>query len=161
MKKILALILAVCMVFSMGAVVQAAAVSGEFTGSAMGFGGEVTVTLTLADGKITACTATGDKETTGVGSVVIDTFPAIVAESGSIAVDAVSGATFSSNAFTEAAAAALTAAGLNPDDYKTAIETAAGEDRTVDVDVVIVGAGGAGMTAAIAAAGDGLNVVVV
>ena len=161
MKKILALILAVCMVFSMGAVVQAAAVSGEFTGSAMGFGGEVTVTLTLADGKITACTATGDKETTGVGSVVIDTFPAIVAESGSIAVDAVSGATFSSNAFAEAAAAALTAAGLNPDDYKTAIETAAGEDRTVDVDVVIVGAGGAGMTAAIAAAGDGLNVVVV
>ena len=161
MKKILALILAVCMVFSMGAVVQAAAVSGEFTGSAMGFGGEVTVTLTLSDGKITACTATGDKETTGVGSVVIDTFPAIVAESGSIAVDAVSGATFSSNAFAEAAAAALTAAGLNPDDYKTAIETAAGEDRTVDVDVVIVGAGGAGMTAAIAAAGDGLNVVVV
>ena len=161
MKKILALILAVCMVFSMGAVALAEGVSGEFTGTAMGFGGEVTVTLTLADGKITACTATGDKETTGVGSVVIDTFPAIVAESGSIAVDAVSGATFSSNAFAEAAAAALTAAGLNPDDYKTAIETAAAEDRTVDADIVIVGAGGAGMTAAIAASADGLNVVVV
>ncbi|MGM9604328.1 MAG: flavocytochrome c [Faecousia sp.] len=161
MKKVFALILAVCMVFSMGAVAQAAAVSGEFTGTAMGLGGDVTVTLTLADGKITACTATGDKETVGIGSVVIDTFPAIVAESGSIAVDAVSGATITSNAFVEAAAAALTAAGLNPDDYKTAIEAAAAEDRTVDADVVIVGAGGAGMTAAIAAAGDGLNVVVV
>lgn len=161
MKKILALILTVCMVLSMGAVVQAEGVSGEFTGTAQGLGGDVTVTLTLTDGKITACTATGDKETVGIGSVVIDTFPAIVAESGSIAVDAVSGATITSNAFVEAAAAALTAAGLNPDDYKTAIQAAAAEDRALDVDVVIVGAGGAGMTAAIAAAGDGLNVVVV
>lgn len=161
MKKVFALILAVCMVFSMGAVAQAEGVSGEFTGTAMGLGGDVTVTLTLTDGKITACTATGDKETVGIGSVVIDTFPAIVAESGSIAVDAVSGATITSNAFMEAAAAALTAAGLNPDDYKAAIEAAAAEDKTVDADVVIVGAGGAGMTAAIAAAGDGLNVVVV
>lgn len=161
MKKILALILTVCMVLSMGAVVQAEGVSGEFTGTAQGLGGDVTVTLTLTDGKITACTATGDKETAGIGSVVIDTFPAIVAESGSIAVDAVSGATITSNAFVEAAAAALTAAGLNPDDYKTAIQAAAAEDRALDVDIVIVGAGGAGMTAAIAAAGDGLNVVVV
>lgn len=161
MKKILALILTVCMVLSMGAVVQAEGVSGEFTGTAQGLGGDVTVTLTLTDGKITACTATGDKETVGIGSVVVDTFPAIVAESGSIAVDAVSGATITSNAFVEAAAAALTAAGLNPDDYKTAIQAAAAEDRALDVDVVIVGAGGAGMTAAIAAAGDGLNVVVV
>lgn len=161
MKKILALILTVCMVLSMGAVVQAEGVSGEFTGTAQGLGGDVTVTLTLTDGKITACTATGDKETVGIGSVVVDTFPAIVAESGSIAVDAVSGATITSNAFVEAAAAALTAAGLNPDDYKTAIQAAAAEDRALDVDIVIVGAGGAGMTAAIAAAGDGLNVVVV
>ena len=161
MKKVFALILAACMVFSMGAVVQAAGVTGEFTGTAMGLGGEVTVTLTLVDGKITACTATGDKETVGIGSVVIDTFPAIVAESGSIAVDAISGATITSDAFVEAAAAALTAAGLNPDDYKTAIEAAAAEDRTVDADIVIVGAGGAGMTAAIAASNDGLNVVVV
>ena len=46
MKKILALILAACMVLSMGAVVQAEGVSGEFTGTANGMG-EVTVTLTL------------------------------------------------------------------------------------------------------------------
>ena len=160
MKKILTLILAACMVLSMGAVVQAEGVSGEFTGTANGMG-EVTVTLTLEDGKIVGCTATGANETAGIGSVVIDTFPATVAESGSIAVDAISGATITSNAFAEAAAAALTAAGLNPDDYKTAIEAAAAEDRTVDADIVIVGAGGAGMTAAIAASADGLNVVVV
>ena len=80
MKKILALILAACMVLSMGAVVQAEGVSGEFTGTANGMG-EVTVTLTLEDGKIVGCTATGANETAGIGSVVIDNFPATVAES--------------------------------------------------------------------------------
>lgn len=161
MKKLISILLCVCMVLTMGLAVAADGVSGDFTGTAKGLGGDVTVTLTLKDGKIVGCTATGDKETEGIGSKVIDSFPAIVAESGSIAVDAISGATVTSDAFVAAAEAALTEAGLNPEDYKTAIATAAGEDRTVDADVVVVGAGGAGMTAAISAAADGLKVVVV
>ena len=87
--------------------------------------------------------------------------PGKIAESGSIAVDGVSGATATSTAIQEAAAAALTAAGLNPEDYKTAVEkTGSAEDSTVDADVVVVGAGGAGMTAAITAAAEGKSVVV-
>ena len=127
-----------------------AGVSGDFTGTAKGFGGDVSVTLTLTDGAITGCTAEGKDETEGVGSQAIAKMPGEIAESGSIAVDGVSGATITSTAIKEAAAAALTAAGLNPDDYKTAVEKdAAAEDSTVDADVVVVGAGGAGMTAAI------------
>lgn len=138
-----------------------AGVSGDFTGTAKGFGGDVSVTLTLTDGAITGCTAEGKDETQGVGSEAIAQMPGKIAESGSIAVDGVSGATATSTAIKEAAAAALTAAGLNPDDYKTAVEKdAAAEDSTVEADVVVVGAGGAGMTAAITAAGEGKSVVV-
>lgn len=138
-----------------------AGVSGDFTGTAKGFGGDVSVTLTLTDGAITGCTAEGKDETQGVGSEAIAQMPGKIAESGSIAVDGVSGATATSTAIKEAAAAALTAAGLNPDDYKTAVEKdAVAEDSTVDADVVVVGAGGAGMTAAITAAGEGKSVVV-
>ena len=138
-----------------------AGVSGDFTGTAKGFGGDVSVTLTLTDGAITGCTAEGKDETQGVGSEAIAKMPGEIAESGSIAVDGVSGATLTSTAIKEAAAAALTAAGLNPDDYKTAVEKdAAAEDSTVDADVVVVGAGGAGMTAAITAAAEGKSVVV-
>ena len=138
-----------------------AGVSGDFTGTAKGFGGDVSVTLTLTDGVITGCTAEGKDETEGVGSQAIAKMPGEIAESGSIAVDGVSGATITSTAIKEAAAAALTAAGLNPDDYKTAVEKdAAAEDSTVDADVVVVGAGGAGMTAAITAAGEGKSVVI-
>ena len=138
-----------------------AGVSGDFTGTAKGFGGDVSVTLTLTDGAITGCTAEGKDETEGVGSQAIAKMPGEIAESGSIAVDGVSGATITSTAIKEAAAAALTAAGLNPDDYKTAVENdAAAEDSTVEADVVVVGAGGAGMTAAITAAGEGKSVVI-
>ena len=138
-----------------------AGVSGDFTGTAKGFGGDVSVTLTLTDGAITGCTAEGKDETQGVGSEAIAKMPGEIAESGSIAVDGVSGATVTSTAIKEAAAAALTAAGLNPDDYKTAVENnAAAEDSTVDADVVVVGAGGAGMTAAITAAAEGESVVI-
>ena len=138
-----------------------AGVSGDFTGTAKGFGGDVSVTLTLTDGAITGCTAEGKDETQGVGSEAIAKMPGEIAESGSIAVDGVSGATITSTAIKEAAAAALTAAGLNPDDYKTAVEKdATAEDSTVDADVVVVGAGGAGMTAAITAAAEGKSVVI-
>ena len=138
-----------------------AGVSGDFTGTAKGFGGDVSVTLTLTDGAITGCTAEGKDETEGVGSQAIAKMPGEIAESGSIAVDGVSGATITSTAIKEAAAAALTAAGLNPDDYKTAVENnATAEDSTVDADVVVVGAGGAGMTAAITAAAEGKSVVI-
>ena len=138
-----------------------AGVSGDFTATAKGFGGDVSVTLTLTDGAITGCTAEGKDETQGVGSEAIAQMPGKIAESGSIAVDGVSGATITSTAIKEAAAAALTAAGLNPDDYKTAVEKdAAAEDSTVDADVVVVGAGGAGMTAAITAAAEGKSVVI-
>ena len=138
-----------------------AGVSGDFTATAKGFGGDVSVTLTLTDGAITGCTAEGKDETEGVGSQAIAKMPGEIAESGSIAVDGVSGATITSTAIKEAAAAALTAAGLNPDDYKTAVvNDATAEDSTVDADVVVVGAGGAGMTAAITAAAEGKSVVI-
>ncbi len=96
--------------------------SGDFTGTAKGMGGDVTVTLTLTDSKITGCTAEGVDETQGIGTLALDQLPGQIAETGSIAVDGVTGATITSDAIKEAAAAALTAAGLNADDYKTAVE---------------------------------------
>ena len=139
-----------------------AGVSGEFTGTAKGMGGDVTVTLTLTDGKITGCTAEGKDETPGIGTMALEQLPGAIAESGSIAVDGVATATITSDAIKEAAAAALVAAGLNADDYKTEVkaEENKAEDSTIDADIAIVGAGGAGMTAAITAAAEGKSVVI-
>ena len=166
MKKIL-LAVAMVVVVAAGLLVysngKTASNGTTSVGTAKGFGGDVTVTLTLADGKITGCTAEGKDETEGVGSTAIDQLPGAIAESGSIAVDGVAGATVTSNAIKEAAAAALTAAGLNPADFQTAVAASGekAEDSTVEADVVSVGAGGAGMTAAITAANEGKSVVIV
>src|SRR5699024_8732718 len=58
-------------------------------------------------------------------------------------------------------AAALAAAGLDAADFTGNEDASAAEDRVIDTDIVIVGAGGAGMTAAIAAANEGRDVVIV
>ena len=138
----------------------AGGVSGSFTGTAKGMG-DVSVTLTLTDNVITDCTAKGDEETPGIGSVVIEQFPGEVVEGNTINLDSISGATITSNAFVEAAKAALTEAGLNPDDYMAkADKTANGETVSYDADVVVIGAGGAGMTAAMTSADAGQKVVI-
>ena len=145
---------------SASSISAASGVSGSFTGTAKGMG-EVSVTLTLTDNVITDCTAKGDEETPGIGSVVIEQFPGEVVEGNTINLDSISGATITSNAFVEAAKAALTEAGLNPDDYMAkADKTANGETVSYDADVVVIGAGGAGMTAAMTAADAGQKVVI-
>ncbi len=162
-KRIVAILMSLMMIVASAAMGEAlpASVSGEFTGTAKGFGGEVSVTITLTDGAITAVTAQGENETQGIGSVAIEKMPAEMAETGSIAVDTVATATVTSTALLEAAKQALVAAGVNPDEYSVKAEKGKGEDILRTVDVVVVGAGGAGMSAAITAADAGKSVVIV
>ena len=138
-------------------------VSGTFTGTAKGMGGDVTVTLTLENSVITNCTAEGENETAGIGIPALTTVADEIKAANSINVDTVSGATVTSTAILDAAAAALTSAGLDPKDYQTTVSAtaAAAEDITKDTDIVIVGAGGAGMTAAITAVDAGSSVIVI
>ncbi len=138
-------------------------VSGTFTGTAQGLGGDVTVTITLEDSKITNVTAEGKNETEGIGSKAIESMPEAMTAAGSINVDTVASATVTSNAILEAAKAAIESAGLNPDDYMTTStsEPVSAEDVTKDCDIVIVGAGGAGMVAAITASDAGKSVILV
>ena len=132
------------------------------TGSAKGFGGDVTVNLTLNNGEITIAEIIGDGETPGIGGNVIDEWPQAFVEANGI-VDTYTGATFAfvtRAAVIEAARAALADAGVNPDDYMREAAEEAAEDVTLDADIVIVGAGGAGMDAAITAADEGKTVVI-
>ena len=156
-KRLLSL--ALCLLLALS-VVPAMAETVTGTASAMGLNGEVTVTVELTDGVITSVTAEGAQETPGIGSVAIEQLPALMAQNNTINVDAVSGATITSNAILTAVREALKNAGVNPDDYMEKPEEEALEDAEYDADVVIVGAGGAGMTAALTAADQGLQVLV-
>ncbi|MBQ7221723.1 MAG: flavocytochrome c [Synergistaceae bacterium] len=137
---------------------------GSVTGTAAadGFGGPgaLTVSITLKDGKIVDAKAEGPKETDGIGSVAVARMPGDMVAANSIKVDGVSGATVTSTGILKAAEEALKAAGVNPEDYKKAVEIKA-EDKEYTADVAVIGAGGAGMIAAIVAADAGKKVVLI
>ncbi len=156
MKRFAAMLIALVMVLTM-----VPAMAETATGTAKGFGGDVTVTLTVENGVITSAKAEGADETPGVGTPALENLPAAMAAGNTVNVDVVAGATFTSKAVIEAAKAALVAAGLNPDNYMTKAEAAKAEDAMYETDVVIVGAGGAGMTAALTAAENGAKVIII
>lgn len=161
-KKVFALVSAIVIIIIMVITQQNRGSSVMGSGTADGFGGPgaISVTVTLKDGKISDVKAEGPKETPGIGSVAIEKMPGEMVAGNTINVDGVSGATVTSTGIIKAAESALKAAGVNPENFKGA-SVAKVEDKTYDADVVIVGAGGAGMIAAITAADAGKKVVLI
>lgn len=111
MKKLSLLLVLALMLFSFaGCSSEKPADAGEaktLTGTAKGFGGDVTVTLTVSGDDITDVKVVGDSETEGIGSNAIEQLPALIVEADSAEVDAVTGATVTSNAIIEAVNSAL------------------------------------------------------
>lgn len=161
MKKLGKMILGAMMAFSLVACGSSNGVSGDYTGTAKGLGGDVKVTITLKDSVITDVKAEGKDETEGIGTKALEKLPGEMKDGNTINVDSVSGATVTSEAIKEAAKEAIKSAGLDPEDYSGKAAAKKAEDITKDVDLVVVGAGGAGMTAAITASEAGKSVVVI
>lgn len=89
---------------------NAATTDGEeqtLNGTAKGYGGDVNVTVKVKGNDITSVEVIGEKETQGVGSNAIDQLPDKIEDADSTDVDAVSGATVTSNAIKEAVNKAL------------------------------------------------------
>lgn len=140
----------------------ATASSKTFTGSSTGMQGPVTVTLSVDGGKITNVELTEISETPSVASVAMERIPQQIVEHQTTTLDTVTGATFASNAIMRAASEAAKAAGLDMDKLEVnAYHAEAGEDEVWDTDLLVVGAGGAGFSAATTAAQEGAEVIMI
>ena len=143
----------------------AAAEEVTATGSAPGIEGEaVVVEVTATPDKLVSVTVVENHETDGIGSVACEQLPAAMVAAQSLEVDDISGATVTSTAIKSAVETALVAAGIDPAGFTAAEPAAAAEaaeDQELTADVVVVGAGGAGMTAAIEAVDAGLDVIII
>lgn len=163
MKKILSVILMLALM--MTAVLAMADTSYTATGdSQIGGVGSVTVTVTLADdGSIKDVTVDECKDTAGICELPCAQIPAQMVELGSINVDTVAGATMTSNAILATVKAALENGGVDTtalmEKKEVIVEKAA--DEELSCDVAVIGAGGAGLAAAISAQQNGANVIVV
>lgn len=159
-KKIVAIMACAMMLLSAGASAEMAA--GTYTGEGQGIGGAVKVAVTVEGGAITAVEVVEHAETAGICDPAIEKIPAAIVAGQSLAVDTVTGATVTSKAILAAAEQALTEAGADIEALKTAApkaEQAEGETIEMTTDVVVVGAGGAGVAAAVEANDNGASVV--
>ena len=137
------------------------AVNGTFEGKARGHNGEVVLDVSFENSKIKKVTLKESVETDDVGKIAIEKLLEKV-NSGNYNLDEITGATYSSKAFINALADAIQKAGL---DYKKILNNNLKlnekyEVKEINVDVVVVGSGGAGLISAIKAKEAGANVVV-
>ena len=167
MKRCISLLLTVCLLATMAAV-PTLAEAGTYTGVGAGKNGEgsIEVSVTLDDaGVITDVEVTKNGDDAGISDPAVEGVPAAIVAANSLAVDAVAGATLTSNGILEAVEAALTAAGVDPSAYKTAPETDEAEAEKTAVeqttDVLVIGAGIAGLSSAMSAKENGADVVII
>lgn len=106
------------------------------------------------------------EETPGVGEPAVDYMVEKILSNQALGIDVMSGATLTSKAILEGVEICLKDAGADQafiDEMKARKEAAKEkeEDQTLTSDVVIIGAGGAGMAAAVSASQAGKNVIVI
>lgn len=123
---------------------------GKYTVNAVGHEGIIVVTTMFKDGKIKSVTIDSQNETEGIGTYATGRVPSRFVPAQSFNVDAVGGATVSSTAIKQGVAEAIIAAGGDPAAFSDAPAKAeiVPTEVTEDVDVVIAGAGTAGLLAA-------------
>ena len=142
---------------------SAAAVAAPVTtqGTGVGKHGDITVAVTFDNGRIQAIEIVKEAENPVLAKKVYTDLKAAVIASNSADLDAISGATFSSKGFLDAVKDAAKKAGvtLSKADAKAIKKVVKNIPAVSNYDVVVIGAGGAGFSAAIEAKNAGANVV--
>ena len=166
MKKLICLVLSLMMLCGASALSEALPaktlfIPGTYEAQEQGFGGAITVTVTVSDNEITDVAIVGDAETPTLGGVAVATMGEAIVNAQTPNVDALTGATVTSNAVFRALNDALVLAGADLSKFPVVTKEAGGEKtyEELETDIVIVGAGGAGMTAAINATQAGKKVI--
>ena len=164
MKKFLSLLLALTMLLTLCS--AASAEAGVFTGagdSDIGGKGAIEVAVTVDEnGAVTAIEVTKNGDTAGISDPAVAQIPGLIVEQQTANVDAVAGATKTSDAIMAAVLDAVTKAGLDTVKWSTKVETVVekAEDVTIETEIVVIGGGGAGLAAAVQANQLGSKVLV-
>ena len=139
---------------------------GTYTASAQGNNGPVELSVTFSEEAITEITIGKHGETTGISDGAFEKIPAAIVQYQSLGVDTISGATYTSQAILDAVADCVTQAGGDAEALRAvAVEGEAEAGSAVladsEVDVLVIGGGGAGLSAALSASQNGASVILV
>ena len=137
---------------------------GTYQVTTVGHNGDLPMSVTLSEERIEAIDIDSSGETGGIADVVFTRIPSEIIEGQTLNVDAVSGASVTSNGVLDGVARAVRQAGANPDALRSRPKAPSAldkEDKTYNTELVVVGGGGAGLAAAARALQAGKQVVVV
>lgn len=166
-KKLLALVMAMAMCLSAcggggqeGS--EGAFKAGTYTGTGTGRNGPIQVEVVFASDKIESVTVKEHTETAGIADPALERIGPAIVKDQTLAVDAVAGATLTGDGIIEAVADCIQQAGGDPEKFKTPVENEGSTaDRTETVDVLVIGGGGTGLTAAMSSIDNGAEKVMV
>ena len=136
-------------------------IPGTFTATAIGYTGPLTVEVKTSATAITGVRVLNHIDTPGISDWAIAAIPARIVEHQSIAVDIVTGVTMTSRAILNAVEDCLRQAGADITALSRPPRRARVRDKTLTADVIIVGGGGAGLSAAVSATEAGASVILV
>ena len=137
--------------------------SGIYKVKAKGHGSSfMPMEVTIKDDKVADITVDSAGETSGIADEVFKRLPKAIVDGQTLNVDAVSGASISSKGVIDGVAEAITEAGGDAEEWKQRAKpaSAAAKDEEYDTDVVVIGAGGAGLAAATRSIQHDKNVVI-
>ena len=136
---------------------------GEYEVNAIGHSGNLPMKVSFSEKRIESINIDTKGETEGIADVVFVRIPDKIIEGQTLNVDALSGASETSNGVIDGVAKAVKLAGVNPDILKRRPKPASSlnrQDEEYTCDVVVVGGGGAGLSAAATALQNGSSVIV-
>ena len=162
-KKLQALLLVITLLITVcGGNAESTYKAGSYDVTVEGFGGDMIVTTTFTTDKLESIVVGENNETPGIGDTAIEQLPGKIVEFQSLAVDSITGATVTSDAIKKAVEEALANAGGDVEAWKTAaVETGPKEAVEEIADVIVIGGGGAGLSAAVSAAENGATVILI
>jgi fumarate reductase flavoprotein subunit len=139
---------------------DAKAVDGVYAAVRKGINGDVKVEVTIAGDRIEKITVLESSETPAIGGDAMKALIGKIVAGQTLAVDSISGASYSSKALLGAVEDCLKQAKANVQRFKKPAAAKAASTKTIVADVVVIGAGGSGTSAAVTAAEHGAKVVV-
>ena len=160
-SSLLAFVLALSML-SGWAYAQAMYTPGTYVGESGGRNGVVKVEVEFSEDAILSARVVEHSETAGISDAPIAQLPEELVANQSLDLDVVAGATLTSNAILEAMASAAEQAGADVEALKavSVVKSESDQAQQMSADVVIVGAGGAGLAAALSAVDNGASVLI-
>ncbi|WP_078712130.1 flavocytochrome c [Anaerorhabdus furcosa] len=166
MKKLFKVALTLVLAFSLAACSSPKTTgykAGTYTAEATGMNGPVKVEVTVTTDAIEKVVVTEHSETPSISDLAISDMPVRIVDAQGLGVDTVSGATITSKAILEAVGVAMKDAGADVEALKkvTSKVQEKEEDKEYTADVVVIGAGGAGLAAAVTANQEGASVIVI